>query len=301
MIKTKKKDNEANRKKSIDIGNISEIQIYKQAKEIKAIRRNTLVNKQCENLFNSNSIKNNININISLKSDIIYRDEKIVYKYNDFELNDLTYEEALKLDKRSFFQYYLSLLKYHQQLIFTFYTYTDYNSKIIKICLLLFLFSLYYVVNSLFFDNETIHNIYVNKGIYNLIFQIPKILYSSIISSLIKVIISYFSLTEKNIVETKKEKKNGNIVKLFKCLSIKFILFYIMNFLFLIFFWYYLACFCAVYKNSQIHVIKDTLISFSISQLYPLGISLVTSIVRITSLRNNEEGLYKFSKILQLF
>ena len=308
--KSKKKDNKRNRKKSIDIGNTAEIQIYQQVKEIKKMKAkkngkkkgNILKKKKNKNLFNSNATKNNnININSSLNTEKVYLDEKNVLKYNDFELNNLTYEKALKLDKRSFFQYYLSLLKYHQQIIFTFYTYTDYNSKIIKICLFLFLFSLYYVVNSLFFNNETIHVIYVNKGVYNFIFEIPKILYSSIISSLIKVIISYFSLTEKNIVETKKEKKNENIVKLFKCLSIKFISFYIMNFLFLIFFWYYLACFCVVYKNSQIHVIKDSLISFSISQLYPLGISLVTCIVRITSLRNNKEGLYKFSKILQLF
>ena len=31
--------------------------------------------------------------------------------YNDYELNNLSYEEALKLDKRTFFQYYFSLLK----------------------------------------------------------------------------------------------------------------------------------------------------------------------------------------------
>ena len=29
--------------------------------------------------------------------------------YNDFELNTLPYNEALKLDKRNYFQYYLSL------------------------------------------------------------------------------------------------------------------------------------------------------------------------------------------------
>ena len=32
-------------------------------------------------------------------------------KLNDFELNTLKYKDALKLDKRTYFQYYCSLLK----------------------------------------------------------------------------------------------------------------------------------------------------------------------------------------------
>ena len=31
--------------------------------------------------------------------------------YNDYELNNLSYNEALKNDKRTFMQYYVSLLK----------------------------------------------------------------------------------------------------------------------------------------------------------------------------------------------
>ena len=225
-----------------------------------------------------------------------------IIKYNDFELNNFSYKKALKLDKRNYFHYYLSLLKYNQLLIFTFYTNNDYNSKIIKISLFLFLFSLYYTINTLFFNNESIHNIYKNKGKYDFLFQIPQIIYSSIISSLIKIIISYFSLTEKDIIQIKEkeEKKDKNITKLIKCLLVKFILFYILTFLFLILFWYYLACFCAVYKNSQVHVIKDTLASFSISQMYPLGLSLLPGIFRIISLKEEKECLYKFSKLLQL-
>ena len=242
----------------------------------------------------------NINESVLNNSKENFGNRKInIIKYNDYELNNFSYQEALRLDKRVYLKYYLSLLKYNQLLIFTFYTNNDYNSKIIKICLFFFLFSLNYAVNSLFFNNESIHIIYENKG-YDFIFQIAQIIYSSIISSLIKVIISFFSLTEKNIIKIKKEKKNKNIIKLTKCLLVKFILFYILAFLFLIIFWYYLACFCAVYKNSQVYVIKDTLISFSISQIYPLGLCLLPGIFRMISLKGDKECLYKFSKLLQL-
>ena len=272
-------------------------------------------------------MKGNINLKINFKNEIIQKiinssekeninksslNNKNLFKqgkntkininiYNDYELNNFTYEEALKLDKRLYSQYYISILKYNQQLIFTFYTSNDYNSKIIKISLFLFLFSSYYVVNTLFFNDGAIQIIYINKGLYNVIFQLPQIIYSSFISGIIKIIFSYFALTERNIIAAKN--KRTNKVELFKCLLLKFRLFYIIIITFLIVFWYYLSCFCAVYKNSQIHVIKDNLTSFSLSQLYPIGLCLLPGIFRITSLKDkkgSKENLYLFSKLLQL-
>ena len=82
-------------------------------------------------------------------------------------------------------------------------------------------------------------------------------MYSTIISSVINIFIKFLSLTEKNILEIKKEKKNKitKKTKILKCLIIKFIIFYVFIFFFLILFWFYLSCFCLVYKNTQIHLI----------------------------------------------
>ena len=72
----------------------------------------------------------------------------------------------------------------------------------------------------------------------------------------------------------------------------------------LLIFWYYVGCFCAIYKNTQIHLLIDTLISFATSLSYPLGLYLVPGIFRIPSLRdgaNKREYLYNFRKIIQVF
>ena len=127
--------------------------------------------------------------------------------YNDYEFNNISYKDALNKDKRTYMQYYCSLLRLKHLLIFTFYTYTDYNSKIIKISLFLFTFSLYYTINALFFTDSTIHEIYEDKGIFIFINQIPKILYSTIISSVIIFIVKFLSLSEKDIIKVKKMKK----------------------------------------------------------------------------------------------
>ena len=54
---------------------------------------------------------------------------------NDAELNSLPYKKALLKDKRSFAQYYISLVKANHLFIFAFFNNNDYNSKIIKIFL----------------------------------------------------------------------------------------------------------------------------------------------------------------------
>ena len=62
--------------------------------------------------------------------------------------------------------------------------------------------------------------------------------------------------------------------------------------------------FGAIYKNTQYHLLKDTLISFGLSLLYPFAIYILPGIFRIPSLSNRKikrECLYDFSKILQIF
>jgi len=185
-------------------------------------------------------------------------------------------------------------------------TYKDYNSKIIKIFLFFFSFSLDFTINALFFNDDTMHKIYQDKGKFDLLFQIPQILYSTIISRLIDTLIKNLSLSQNIIVELKKEKEkniiNKKYVKILKILKIKFLLFFIIIFIILSFFWYYITCFCGIYANTQIHLIKDTLLSLITSLIYPFGIYLIPGIFRILALRiesHSGKYLYKFSSYLE--
>ena len=80
------------------------------------------------------------------------------------------------------------------------------------------------------------HKIYIDEGSFNLIYQIPQIIYSSVISNIIDIIIKYLSLTEKEVIKIKLVKKHKSIDlkfnKLFKILKIKFIYFLLSLFYF---------------------------------------------------------------------
>ena len=54
-------------------------------------------------------------------------------KLDNFELNNLEYEEALILDKRNMCQIYWSLLKREHLIIFTFFYHNDYNLYYMKL------------------------------------------------------------------------------------------------------------------------------------------------------------------------
>ena len=243
-----------------------------------------------------------------INSSIIFKHKYKRVSFIDKEINSLVYEEALKYDKRTYIQYYISLLKLKHLLIFTFITKNDYNSRSIKICLFTFSFSLLYTINSFFFQDNTIHKIYEDNGIYDFVYQIPQIIYSTIISSILTILIKYFSLSDRMIIFLKNNDNNetlNNYSKNRKCLITKFMMFYMINFLFLFMFWYYLGCFCAVFKNTQIYLIKDALFSFSLSFIYLVILYLFPGIFRIPALRiknknKNKKCLYLTSKIIQL-
>ena len=190
--------------------------------------------------------------------------------------------------------------------MYSFGTYDDYNSRIIKIFLFFFSFSSDLTINALFFNDDTMHKIYQDKGKFDLLYQIPQILYSALISRFIDTLIKNLALSQDNIIELKQENGQSNFdVKYIRILNIiryKIILFFVVVFVILSFFLYYITCFCGVYVNTQIHLIKDTIISLITSLIYPFGIYLIPGIFRILALRMEKSSgkcLYKFSSFLE--
>ena len=150
------------------------------------------------------------------------------------------------------------------------------------------------------------HRVYKDNGSYNFIYRLPFTLYSVIISTTISILLKKLVLTQRYVIEYKKEveklkekdeifKKAFDIVKYYK---IKFIIFVISVILTLVTFWFYIGCFCTIYHNTQFYLLKDSLIGFGISMLYPIGLLLAACLFRILALKKNYKCFYRISKIL---
>ena len=141
------------------------------------------------------------------------------------------------------------------------------------------------------------HKIYQDKGEYDFVHQLPKILLSTLISKIIDTLIKNLALFQDNIVVLKYERNKNKIKKVYdyilKIIKIKIILSC---------FWYYIICFCGIYVNTQIHLIKDSIISFITSLVYSFMIYLIPCIFRVCSLRRKKPTgkiLYKFSYFIE--
>ena len=229
--------------------------------------------------------------------------EKRKNYFNNEELNSLEYRYALEIDDRTYMKYYWSLLKLKHLIIFTFISNDDYNIFLLKLGFFFISCSLYFAVNGMFFSDDSIHKQYEDKGKYNYLYQIPKILYSTIISAITNLLLKKLSLSQKDISKIKhnldinKAKESSENIK--KCLKIKFMIFILVGFILLFFFWYYLSCFCSVFVNTQIPLLKDTIISYGLSMIYPFGLNLLPGLLRIPSLKKDDRKIiYIISKII---
>ena len=228
-----------------------------------------------------------------------------IMKPNDAEMNDYEYKEAIKYDKRAFIQVYYSFLTTEHMLL-KIINKNDYNSRVVKAYLFFLDLDLNLVVNALFFNDETMHKILEDDGEYNFIYQLPQIIYSTVISFIFGTFFSHFALFEDKILEFKKEKIKESLLEkkgenLIRVLYYDILNFFIFSFLIILAFWYYIASFCAVYKNTQYHLIKDTLIGLATSFFSPIPIKLIPAFFRIISIKNRKKIIFGLSKLLQFF
>ena len=310
--------------KIIKINNIQNQEQPNIKKETKIIINNSKINSNINFMnVNEQNDKNNLNLGLQRNEEYIHYYKKMMTKENnannssvvdkldiesDYELNTLAYAEAITYDKRTFCEYYTSLLKKKQLFYFAFCTFNDYNSSIIKKFIFLLSFAIHYTINALFFNDDNMHQIYEDKGSYNISYQFPYILISTLISIVImRIMLEMLILTDKDILKVKqqntKDLAENMKLKVIKCLNIKFSIFFILNFILLILFWFYLTCFNGIYGNTQIYLMKNTLISFSISLVLPFFWNIIPSLLRIISLnpkKCDSEKLYSASKICQL-
>ena len=141
-------------------------------------------------------------------------------------------------------------IKKKQLILFAFLPSNDYNINTIKISLLLLSFCLYFTLNGFFFSDDSMYKIYEDKGSYDILYQMPQILYSTLITSFINIILRTLSLSEKIIIEIKeqnnieKAREKSKNVEILDKTKIYYI-FYFKHFIyviFLVFYFMFLRC-----------------------------------------------------------
>ena len=279
-----------------------------QKKEINALVDYTRNKADGEN-SNNTKISNTIYKTKTQKN--IQEDEKSensqLYNYENDELNDLPFEKALKYDKRSFCKYYGYILLSSHIILNVLFIHNDYNLFVVKLGLLFMTFPINLTMNIFFYTSKSIKLNYMNAldDISTFWNNIDNSIYSSLLSTCFLIILKFICLTHGSVraLRTMRDvdKAQNKSICILRCIKIRITIYFILSFIFLIIFGFYVLCFCSVYENTQIELIKLTFTSWLISLIYPFIICFFTSIIRAIALKKQSGCFYKIKKILQLF
>ena len=265
-------------------------------------------NKVLDNKLSSSFIKKSkgqfdkeTNIDLDMKSE-----SSQLYDYEIDELNELPFDKALKKDKRNFCVYYCNILAVSHIILNLFFRQSDYNLFVVKLGLLFMTFPINLTFNSFFFTNEKIKINYVKsvEDISTFWGNISNTVYSSILSSTFLIILKFISLTH-NSIRALRKMKNVELAKkksvcLLRCIKLRIFIYYILSFAFLIIFGFYVLCFCAIFENTQLILVRSTFTSWLISLLYPFIICFITSLFRSLSFTCESKCLYIVKQLLQM-
>ena len=226
---------------------------------------------------------------------------------SEYEIENLSYKDALQIENRNKSNYYFALLQEKNKIISIFLNEQDYNIYNVKLSLFIFNFNLSMTINALFFNDEAIYEINQDNGSYNLSTQISGVLYSAIISAFINSQVESLAFSHKNIIKLRYNKDIISVIdkteNLIKKLKIKYILYFGMTIFFNAIFFYYITAFCAIYSIIQTHMISDSIMSFLLTMSYSIVLSLISTIIRVSSLKKENKFrhlLYIISWIISL-
>ena len=217
--------------------------------------------------------------------------------------NDLTYSEALRLDRRNFFRIFMLVLKMKIEIISILCNREEFThiSLTLSVYLLNFLFSFF--MNAFLYTDDIISEKYHNNGQLNLLTTLFLSLTSNIVSSIlifyIKKLIEYKDYLI--IMVNEVSKQNAYVMafqKLYKILLIKVFIYIIISILLTIIMTLYLLIFCQIYQRSQNSLIINYLMSLIESIVYSIVVAFVVCSLRLIGLKCKSMYTFRISVYL---
>ena len=246
-------------------------------------------------------MKEELELNIDLNfTHLIDRTDDEIEKR---ELNSVPYRQALRIDKRSFCQIFISIFTNEVDLLSLFFYRNPYSHYSLYVSIYLYDLLLDLTMNCFLYTDDIVSQKYHNNGQLTMLTSFSLSLMSNIISSIIVFVIAkltnYCDIIEE-IIKNVKYKRNYfvNIIRLFKYIKIRLGIFYFLQLGSLLVMTYYLFVFCAVYSHSQGSIFINYLIGTLISLATSTGLTIIITLLRAISIKHRSVVLFNVSKYL---
>ena len=244
----------------------------------------------------------------------IYKDTDAAMKETDIkeeqpefeneELDDLAYEDALEYDHRNICYFYFLTLKNNLLLISVFSNINVFEPFCIKLIGFFLNIASFFALNALLFDEEYISSRFESTDATNFGYllenEFPRCIYASFAAMPITILINYLSNSRKRF-ETlmKKESDEKEFVvesrKIVNNMKQRIITFFVIDLILMVFFWYYVSTFCAVYRQTQVAWIEGTMITFIFCIVIYSFLYLLVTLMRYIGLKCHLSCFYTLS------
>jgi hypothetical protein len=239
----------------------------------------------------------------------------VEYSGSNFILDNYIYETAIINDKRKFCDiFYVSILGKENIINIIFFR-TPLDLYSLRMCNFIFTYSCDLAFNTIFYSNENISEKYHYEGDNLFLFTLINNLVQSLTSSIVGLILvnifqhmidyrgnfeDIFKKEEKKLRKNKDYKVSrkkkiqifNKIRKIFANLKIKIGFFIVLEFLIMLFFYYFVTAFCEVYKQTQLSWLQDFFSSFLISLGCELVESFIIGVLYILSIKYKQKIIY---------
>ena len=296
-LKNNGKSIQVNQKNSIEDKARSSLRLIKNNKEQFIKDNKAKKGKIINDLFKPDfSLMKNENFNIDIK------------EFLEPSLDSMDYDDVIEEDKRKFCQYYCEKIKANHIFINYFFIQEIIKRRSIKIAVFILTIDIYILTNGLFFSDSYISEIFNSTEKETIFSFIPRsidrFLYVTVIGNIIDIILNFFFVGEIKIKQIFLRNKDNvlnirfEIAELIKDIFKKIKILIIINYIIIIFSWYYLSCFNNVYPNLNNEWIISSIYIIIIMLILPFIVTFIETSIRFTSIQIESEKLFKLSLLL---
>ena len=255
----------------------------------------------------------NMDLNLSRNKDYIPPDSNII-------LNNYTFEEAVKYDKRETCTIFYIFILAKQIVFHTFLYHSPIEIFPLRLCLFIFTISSDLALNALFYFNDNISKKYRNSKnlfLFSLSDNVAVVFLSTFVGFVLLTLLGKLSNStnairgvfakeeekikkDKEYIVTKQRKIEilAEIDDILKKYKIKMIILISVEFVLVIFFWYFVTAFCHVYEATQTSWLIDCFLSMLYRAFIEIAISFgLTKLYRV-ALTGDIHCLYKIIMFL---
>ena len=168
-------------------------------------------------------------------------------------------------------------------------SFKDKNSiKVIRALILVLSLINYFAVNTFFFSEKNIHQIYLDKNVYNFSYQFKYIISSLFISFIFVSFAKYFySIRKYNCTFW-----NSKLMSIIACAISSAIFF---------FYWLYIGSVTSLYINIKKHLIINTILCFLFVAIFDGLISLTSAGLRYFAINYDKKKMYEISQFINRY